>query len=1424
MKLPTESQWAWYSALCARLRPLPAAEREAVLRVLRTQGDADPQVLSLVALHYALPSYPDRMRTGERLGNFTLEEPLGVGGMGVVYRAQQHIGPTRRPVAVKLIHPTLLLTARDETLTRFLAEMHTLVMLQHENIARIYDGGIFEDPRTHEQIPYLAMELVRGGVPITTYARDYALSWQERLALFVRVCHAVRYAHEHRVVHRDLKPANVLVDSEGHPVVIDFGLAQACDAVLPGAHLAASGTPAYMSPEQVSDALGAVTDKSDVYALGLMLYELLTEQHPYVLPRDGAVVQWLQVILETTPPPLRQSNAAYAGELEAIMAAALAKRPTDRISVAVLRSRLERYLQTLPSARDNSLHETHTAQQSETGTSSAPLARRPDIPEAERRQLTVLVCRLVGVPGRGAPLDPEELLEVVPDYQAMCAEVVRRFEGHIAQYQGDRLVVYFGYPQAHEDDARRAVHTGLGMVVGMAVGMAEINQSLKRDRGVRLAVRVGIHTGVVVVGARGQDEHAQPALGETPTIAAQVQGLAAPGTVVISLATWQLVEGYFVSQVLGSHILEETAEPLMVYQVRGEGEAQSRFEVAVSTGLTPLVGRAEEVGLLRRRWEQVKEGYGQVVLLSGEAGIGKSRLVQELREWVAHEGATRIAFRCSPYHQNSALYPVLEHLQRVLQFHRDEAPQAKLAKLERVLRTYRFAQQEIIPLFAALLSLPHPEGYPPLHLSPERQKQRTQEALLAWLFEEAERQPVLAVWEDLHWADPSSLEALGLLVDQPPTARLLTLLMFRSEFRPPWGSRSHLTQLTLTRFTRRQVEEMVLRMTGGKPLPAAVVQQIVAKTDGVPLFVEELTKVVLESGWLQDCTDHYELTGPLPALAIPTTLQDSLMARLDRLATIKTVVQLGATLGRQFTYELLQAVSSLDEVMLQHELGRLVEAELLYQRGVPPQATYTFKHALLQDAAYQSLLRSTRQHHHQRIAQVLEARFPETVATQPELLAHHYTQAGCDELAITYWQRAGRRAYERSAYVEAISHLTQGLEVLQAVPDTPARARQEILLQATLGAAYTAAKGYAAPDVERAYTRARVLCQQTGDTRQLFPVLVGLWNFYFVRGESRTACALGEQLLTLAESANDPVRRLRAHAALGEILFHIGQLLPARTHLEQGIALYAPQQRRSHAVQTPTIACLAYAAWTLWHLGYPDQALQRSDEARTLAQELSHPLSLAIALHFTATLHQFRREAQAAQKWAEAATVLSREQGLPFWDGSGTIMWGWALAAQGRGEEGLAQIRQGLVTFRATGAEVQQPSWLALLAEACGWAGQVAQGLNAVAEALAIMDKTGERYYEAELYRLKGELLLQAGEGPQVLEAEAGFHQALSVARRRQAKFLELRAAMSLSRLWQRQGKRNAARPLLAEVYSWFTEGFDTADLQEAKALLEELS
>jgi class 3 adenylate cyclase/predicted ATPase len=1022
----------------------------------------------------------------------------------------------------------------------------------------------------------------------------------------------------------------------------------------------------------------------------------------------------------------------------------------------------------------------------------------------------VLFCDLADSTRLAGQLDPEDLREVVLAYQATCVEVLQRFDGHVAQYLGDGLLVYFGYPQAHEDDAQRAVRAGLGILDAMGT----LNTRLERAKGMRLAVRLGIHTGPVVVGTMGSGgRHEQLALGETPNLAARLQSLAAPDTVAISATTHRLVQGYFRCDDLGSPSLKGIGTPMRVYRVVKESAAQSRLDAAGATGLTPLVGREHEVGLLRERWAQSRDGLGQVVLLSGEAGIGKSRLVRVLTEHVTDESAPWLTLRCSPYHTNSAFYPVIEHLQRLLQWHRHETPAARLDTLEQGLRTTGLPLEDIVPLLAALLSLPVPEQYPPLTLSPQHQKQKTQEALVAWLLAETARQPVLAVWEDLHWADPSTLELLDLLLDHVPTARLLLVLTARPEFCPSWTPRSYVTQLTLTRLPRHQSEEMVVRVTGGKPVPTEVLAQIVAKTDGIPLFVEELVKTILEAGLVQEDAGRYVLTGPLPPLAIPATLQDALMARLDRLAVVKDVAQLSAVLGREFAYALLCAVAPLDEATLQQALAQLVEAELLYQRGMPPQATYVFKHALIQDTAYQSLLKSTRQQYHQRIAQVLEQQFPETVDMQPELLAQHYTEAGLLAQAIPYWQQAGQRASERSAYLEAISHLTKGLELLNTLPDTPEHRQQELGVQTTLGWALSATKGLAAPEVAVAYHRARALCQEVGETPQLFPVLQGLVPFYVNRGELQTARELGEQMMSLAQRGHDPAHLANAHIMLGgSALFFLGELGAARTHLEQGISNTTHWE----------IVRLSRLAQILWYLGYPDQALQRSQEALTLARERAQPDRwLADALLFAAHLHESRREGHIAYEQAEAALVLSREQGFAFRLAGATVLRGWALVEQGQGEAGIEQIRQGIAAERATGSRTA--THLALLAKACWHLGQREEGLRVVAEALAIGNSNGEGRWTAELYRLQGELLLTLASAHHA-EAESCFQQALEVARRQQAKSWELRAAVSLARLWQRQGKRAAAHQLLAEVYGWFTEGFDTADLQEAKALLEALT
>jgi class 3 adenylate cyclase/predicted ATPase len=1035
-----------------------------------------------------------------------------------------------------------------------------------------------------------------------------------------------------------------------------------------------------------------------------------------------------------------------------------------------------------------------------------------------------MFCDLVDSTKLSSQLDPEDWRDVVRAYQRVCTDVIQRYDGHIAQLLGDGLLVYFGFPQAHEDDAQRAVRAGLSMLAAMG----DLNQGLQQAQGIQLAIRVGVHTGLVVVGEMGgARRQEQLALGEVPNVCSRIEGLAAPNTIAVSEATYRLIQGYFACQDLGAQTLRGVAEPLHVYQVLSESGVHSRLDIVSARGLTPLVGREQEVGLLLERWNQVKDGQGHVVLLTGDAGIGKSRLVQMLKEHVANEPHVRWECRSAEYSQNTALFPLVDLFQRLLRFEAHETPDAKLEKLAHALSQYRLPLEESIQLLAPLFSLPLPEDrYAPLNLSPQRQRQKTLETIVTILLELAERQPVLFILEDLHWTDPTTLEWLNLLIDQTPTASLLVLLTCRPHFQPAWHHRSYLTEITVNRLSHAHVEQIVTGMSDGKTFPVAVLQQIITKTDGVPLFIEEITKSLLESGQLTAVNGHYVLAGSLQALSIPATLHDSLMARLDRLMTGKVIAQLGATIGRQFSYALLQAVAQLDEVMLQYELGRLVEAEIVYHRGLPPQATYTFKHALIQDAAYESLLKSTRQHYHQRIAQVLEAQFPEMTEAQPELLAHHYTEAGLIAQAVGYWQKAGQSAAQRSAYVEAIGHLRQGLALLQTLPETRERVQREVDLLIALGASLIATKGYAAPEVGETYTQARQLCAHLEDPHQLFPVLRGLWNYYLIRAELQTAHALSEQLLDFAQQAQNPMMLVVARGALGTTLFILGAVATAHTHLTQGIALYDPQQYRASAFLSTHdvgVTCHSFSAWTLWYLGYPDQGLAQSQHAVTLAQQMAHPFSLDFALGCAAIVHQFCREVRCTQERAEATMTLAKEQGFPFWMAVGSLLRGWALAQQGQAQEGIEQIHQGMMAWGTTGAEITRPYYLVLLAEAYGITGQPEAGLTILTEALTLMDTTGERVWEPELYRLKGELLLQCSSNNHT-EAETCFHHAIAIAQNQQAKSWELRAATSLARLWQQQGKRQEAHDLLASVYNWFTEGFDTVDLKDAKALLDELA
>ena len=1063
-------------------------------------------------------------------------------------------------------------------------------------------------------------------------------------------------------------------------------------------------------------------------------------------------------------------------------------------------------------------------------TASAPAdvaARPPNAPPAsERRHLTVMFCDVVGSTAISRELDPEDLQLVLREYQAVCEAMIRRFDGHVAQFLGDGILVYFGYPQAHEDDPHRAVRAALAIVEALS----GLNERIQTGRIPRIQVRIGIHTGIVVIGEMGGAHRRaeQLALGETPNLAARIQGLAEPNTVLISEATHRLVAGYFECRTREAQSVKGFAQPVAVLQVLHETTARSRLEVVGKSSWTPLVGREQEMSFVLARWERAKEGFGEVVVVSGEGGIGKSRLVQAIVQRAADEGQAWLTpLQCSPYHRGTALYPMIDFLNRVvLQFEKNDSVLTKWSRLEGLALQYGLPPAETAALFASLLAIPIPDEQPALNLTPERQKQKILQLLETILIERSSRQPLLFLVEDLQWVDPTTLELLTHLLDQVPTRRILALYTCRPDFDVPWQGRTHVTQLNLSRLSRREIADMVPRLTHGKTLPPEVLEHILTKTDGVPLFVEELTKMILESQFLAEEAGHYRLDGPLPSLAIPATLQDSLMARLDRLSSVKEVAQLAAVLGREFTYELLLAVAELDPAVLRREIEQLVEAELLYLRGTPPSSTYIFKHALIQEAAYQSLLKSKRQQYHLRVAEVLRQRFQEIAATQPEVLAHHCTEAGMWTEAIVQWQRAGEQAIQRSAHLEAIAHHSRGLELLAGLPDNPERQKLEIALHIGLGPSLTAIKGYGSEQVERTYARARQLADRLGESSQLFRALYGLWRLNMLRAQHEAARAQGRQLLELARGEQSVSFPVAAHRALGSTLFYLGDLAGSCEHIRWVLAATSAPSAGSNAliqdvydVVDPRVTCRCYHAWNLWLLGQTAAARLEFDTALALARELKHPFSLALALSFGSWLYQFFGNVARTHELSDAALRLAGEQGFLFWIGWGRVLRGWAASHDGDGAAALAEMRQGLAEWRAQGSELGCTYFLTLLAGALARHGHTREALAALADAETCAHKTAEHYWLAERHRITGEVLLAAASPPETA-AEALFEKARLLARAQQARSLELRAALSLARLRHRQKRSHEIAGPLEPILAHFAEDPGNSDVLAARALL----
>jgi class 3 adenylate cyclase/tetratricopeptide (TPR) repeat protein len=1054
------------------------------------------------------------------------------------------------------------------------------------------------------------------------------------------------------------------------------------------------------------------------------------------------------------------------------------------------------------------------------GAAPAEVATEP-VPrdEAERRHLTVMFCELAGSAALSARLDPEEMWRVIGSYHACIGEVVDRHHGMIARYMDDGVLAYFGYPRAQEDDAEQAVRAALALVDAVA--------NLETNVDAALQVRIGIATGTVVVSELLVDETPaeQAVVGETPNLAARLRTLAEAGTVLICPQTHRLTGGHFDYRDLGALALKGWAELVQVWQVLGPSGVESRFEAMHKTKLQPLFGREEEIELLLRRWRHATQGEGRVVLLTGEPGIGKSHIALALGERLQGEPHIALRYFCSAHHTNSALFPFIGQIERAGGFERSDSVTEKLSKLD-ALVAQSTIDPERVAVLANLLALPAGDHFRLQELSPQKRKEKTFAALLAQLDGLAARRPVFMIFEDIHWIDPTSLELLATTVEHVPQLRVLLLITTRSEFTPPWPSYPHTTTIPLTRLDRRAGAALVERVTSGKKLPKEVTDEILARTDGVPLFIEELTKTVLESGLLQERDGQYVLERPLPPLAIPTTLHASLMARLDRLAPVREVAQIGAVAGREFHYELLHAVARMPREKLEEALGQLVRSELIFRRGESPHAVYTFKHTLVRDAAYASLLKSRRAHLHAAIANALEQQFPDIAQTQPETLAHHLTEAGLIEKAIGYWLPAGKNAAQRSANLEAIAHLQRGIELTGRLPPDAARDRSELDFQLVLGPCLIATHGPAASTAVATFTRARELCERLGEPPEYLQVMFWLATVNVVRGELPQALEAVDGMPSAAETRGNRGALLNVIRGRAMILMFMGRIVEAREQLERAVEMFGTSEEADRlaaraAGQDAGVAMLVLKAWVFWLLGQVDEAVACMAAALERADAVQHAHTYAYAWYYASVLHALRGEPAIAQGYAERCLAISEQHGFRQWLGLAHAIRGICAAVLNASAGRLDEVTTALDQYQRAGYQLGVTAQFVLLCPALLLRNEPEAALELIDHGLAIVSRNNERFFEAELYRLKARALLMRG-APNA-EVESLLDQALRTAHSQQARSLELRAATDLAALWMQQGKRAQAGDVLSSIYGRFTEGFETLDLKEAKGMLVQL-
>jgi serine/threonine protein kinase/tetratricopeptide (TPR) repeat protein len=1353
-----------------------------------------------------------------KLRNYRIEGRLGSGGMGAVYRAFDEV--LQRPLALKHLLPQ---KTGPAAALRFRREALAAARLNHPAIVHIYD--IIET----DEGDWIVMEMVEGKT-LEHLLEEGSLSLSQAVRLGKEIAEGLAEAHGHRILHRDLKSSNVMVTPSGRAKILDFGIAkflQPADDI--DADLSQTGivlgTCHAMSPEQVQ---GLPLDhRSDLFSLGSLLYEMVTGISPFRAP---SAAETLARIWRSEHTPASRLRPDLPCDLSDLLDRLLRKDPTQRPGsaeeVARVLDNLDRRglpwggasqgpsgllgteygtdwradlgptrIEGLGGLAERRSHESHIDPPASSAPSlSSPLRKTP----SERRQLTVVCCELVGIGGGGVgfalrSFDPETFHERIERLRALAGAVASRYAGHLGSVVGHRVLIYFGYPQAFEDNARRAVHTALDLI-------AEV-EHMEAGSSPRLGLRAGIHTGpaVVTIGAPTADA---VTLGATLDLVVELPALGGPGEVVVSPSTSALIQKDFALEALPPVRLPGFESPLTPQRVRQLVSGPDESGVV----LLPLVGREREMDLLLSRWGQALDGNGQVVLISGEAGIGKSRLALSLRDHLSENTARWLSCYASPFTQNSPLQPVVALLQRLVP---PDPARSPLDQLEAFLRLYGLA--DALPLFAALLDLPMEDRPPAANLPPDRLREKTLDALAELMLVMAEREPVILLIEDIHWADPTTRQWLDRLIEQVPTVPLLLVLTLRLQTSDTfWGPRSHLTSITLSPLGEAEANRLIDQVVREHSLPEALRRQIVDRTDGVPLFVEELTKAALESHELGERRE------------LPATLRDSLAARLGRLGSAREIAQLASVIGRVFSLDLLAAVSSRDEATLAQELRSLVQAELIYRKGAGKQARYLFKHALVQDAAYDSLLKKERQQIHLRISEVLESRFAETAEAQPELLAHHFEQAGQAERAAHYRFKAGSLASSRSASQEAIDQFSVALRLLEALPEGEARDRRELEVQRALAAAIMTGRSYSDPGLERAYARAETLAQRLDDRQEHFWAVAGLQHHYLISGNLPRALELAEHLLVLAEADGSPTLLSVAWFSLGTYHHWNWEHAQAVAELEKAYNLSPPGNDSYYRVHTDSnlrVPALALGSLSLFHMGQSDRAQDWGDRANAIAQELGSPFNLALARSFRAGLAHHLRDLAATLREAQAVYDLAVELGFDHWRWQVSYLLAWAGLQVPGEEHHISKIGD----WEASRQLIDQQGgrsaayYFGIYAEILIFQGRSDLALQALQEGLDLARARGTPIWLEEIYRLQSEILKERSPA----EAQPFFLKALEQARRNGCRILELRAALSLGRFWRSQGREAEACQLVSEAYRFFTEGFEAYDLRQARHFLE---